>query len=285
MDHSRLVAAINNAQWQQDSRATFYPPQTGQSKANKMPARQSQAPDSETTAFPGPANLAPKTEAWLSGSVSPKGPPWQLASNSASSADVKPSSVEQPVAVPDKPATAAAAAALPAPPVAPPLPPPPAAQPLAQRTVPLPPPQAKAAPPTPPMPLFGTMREARDWWNERCQRDEHTGRWIVPVTQDMLHNIRWMDWPNMVKDERLHRGEHAMTRIMPFFYMDEADHNRFGRPRLDFVVEFDDGQAVRYHPDATPIWLPAGADNEAIDKRRRYLARVRRKTGGRDWYR
>ena len=135
------------------------------------------------------------------------------------------------------------------------------------------------------MPLFRNTRDARDWWNERCQKDEHTGRWIIPVTQNMLHNIGWMDWPNMVKDERLHRGQHAITRIMPTFYTDEADHNRFDRPRLDFVVEFDDGQAVRYHAGAIPIWLPASADNEAIDKRRRYLARMRRKTGGRDWYR
>ena len=89
----------------------------------------------------------------------------------------------------------------------------------------------------------------------------------------------------MIKDEHLHKGQHAMTRIMPTFYMDEAEHNRFDRPRLDFVVEFDDGHAVRYHPDATPIWLPASADNDAIDKRRRYLAKMQRRTGGRDWYR
>jgi len=129
------------------------------------------------------------------------------------------------------------------------------------------------------------MREARDWWNELCQKDEHRGRWITPVTQNMLHNIGWTDWPNMIKDEHLHKSQHAMTRIMPTFYMDEADHNRFDRPRLDFVVEFDDGQAVRYHPAATPIWLPASADNAAIDKRRRYLAKIQRSTGGRDWYR
>ena len=89
----------------------------------------------------------------------------------------------------------------------------------------------------------------------------------------------------MVKDERLHRRQHAMVSIMPTLYMDEADANKFDRPRLDFVVEFDDGQAVRYDAGAIPIWLPASADNEAVDKRRRYLARMRRNTGGRDWYR
>ena len=129
------------------------------------------------------------------------------------------------------------------------------------------------------------MRAARDWWNNQCRKNERAGRWIVPITQNMLHNLDWMDWPNMVKDEELLRGQHAMISIMPTFYMDEADHNRFDRPRLDLVVYFDDGQAVRYHPDATCIWLPADPDNAAIDKRRRYLEKMRRKTGGRDWYR
>ena len=46
----------------------------------------------------------------------------------------------------------------------------------------------------------------------------------------------------------------------PTFYMDEADHNRFDRPRLDFVVSFDDGQEMRYHPGTDYIWLPANAD-------------------------
>ena len=100
----------------------------------------------------------------------------------------------------------------------------------------------------------------------------------------MLHNTGWMDWPNIVKDERLHRGQHAITRIMPTFYVDEADHNRYGKPRLDLVIEFNDGEAVRYHPDANPISLPASADNEAMRQRRNYLSNIRRKSGGQDWY-
>jgi hypothetical protein len=235
-----------------------------------MPASKGQAPDSKPTAFPGPANLALESEAWLSGSVKPKGPPCRLVPNLAFG------SVEQPVAK----ALTGTAAPPPAKPGAPPagtaaaLPPPPVAA-L---------PKAKAPPPAPPVPLFRSMRDARDWWNGTCQKDDYGGRWITPVTQNMLHTVGWMDWPNMVKDERLHKGEHAMTSIMPTFYMDEADQSRFDRPRLDFVVEFDDGQAVRYHPDAKPIWLPASADNDAIDNRRRYLARMRRRTHGRDWY-
>jgi hypothetical protein len=269
MDHPNVlrIANPNRPLSQEDSRETFYPSQTEQSNPNKMPASASQALASKPTAFPGPANLALESEAWLSESVSPKGPPCPLLPNVAFS------SVEQPVAK----ALTGTAAPPPAKHNAPPTNPAAALPPPPVRPVP------KPAPPAPPMPLFQTMKEARDWWNERCQKDEHRGRWITPVTQNMLHIIGWMDWPNMVKDERLHRRQHAMTSIMPTFYMDEADHNRFDRPRLDFVVEFDDGQAVRYHPDARPIWLPASADNDAIDKRRRYLAKMQRKTG-RDWY-
>ena len=94
----------------------------------------------------------------------------------------------------------------------------------------------------------------------------------------LAHVIGWMDWPNMIKDERLHQNEHAVTSIMPTFYMDEADHNRFDKPRLDFVVWIDDG------PSAKCIWLPASPDNQAIGLRRRYLEKVRRKFG-RDWQR
>ena len=88
----------------------------------------------------------------------------------------------------------------------------------------------------------------------------------------------------MIKDDRLRRGEHAIIRIMPTFYVDEADHNRDGKPRLDLVIEFNDGEAVRYHPDANPISLPASADNEAMKQRRNYLSNIRRKSGGQDWY-
>ena len=142
----------------------------------------------------------------------------------------------------------------------------------------------KAPPPVPPMPMFSKVRQVLDWWNNRCQKDEHTKRWIIPATQDMLHAIGWMPWSNMVKDDRLRRGEHAIIRIMPTFYVDEADHNRDGKPRLDLVIEFNDGEAVRYHPDANPISLPASADNEAMKQRRNYLSNIRRKSGGQDWY-
>ena len=101
----------------------------------------------------------------------------------------------------------------------------------------------------------------------------------------MLAAIGWMDWPNMINDEDLLRGRHTMIRITPTFYMDEACANKFDRPRLDFLVEFNDGHAVRYHPRATSIWLPASReDTKIIEKRRERLQKVQRKYG-RDWER
>ena len=99
----------------------------------------------------------------------------------------------------------------------------------------------------------------------------------------MLHDLGWMDWPNVIKDERLRRREHAMVSIMSTFYMDEADANKFDMPRLDFVVTFNDGQAVRYHPSCVSIRLPANPDDATtIAKRRARLQHLRRKFN-RDW--
>ena len=77
---------------------------------------------------------------------------------------------------------------------------------------------------------------------------------------------------------------------MPVYYMDEADANKFDRPRLDLVISFTDGQAVRYRPIGDRIWLDAAglpanpADISIFKKRRRHLEELRRKFG-RDWER
>ena len=99
----------------------------------------------------------------------------------------------------------------------------------------------------------------------------------------MLEGVGWMDWANMLKDEGSSLGRHHMTKIMPAFFMDEADHDNFDRPRLDLVVSFDDGRAVRYHPSCKEIWLdpeglPIGSKAlEAIKQRRQRLQRLQGK--------
>ena len=248
-----LVAAMDTAQMQQDGKETFYPSHTQQRKSNKMPASKSKAPNSVFTVMRTSA-----IEAWLD-------PFPQTLPNLTSDSVAQPVANAPTCTAPSPPVGTAAA-----------LPPQPVRPPPSSRP--------KAPPPVPPMPMFSKVRQVLDWWNNRCQKDEHTKRWIIPATQDMLHAIGWMPWSNMVKDDRLRRGEHAIIRIMPTFYVDEADHNRDGKPRLDLVIEFNDGEAVRYHPDANPISLPASADNEAMRQRRNYLTNIRRKSGGQDWY-
>ena len=79
-------------------------------------------------------------------------------------------------------------------------------------------------------------------------------------------------WPLMLRDQALADGEKAISSIKPTYFMDEADANHFDRPRLDFVVSFDDGTSVRYHPKAPAL---VGDIDDAIGKRRRRLAMLR----------
>ena len=76
----------------------------------------------------------------------------------------------------------------------------------------------------------------------------------------------------MLHDEALAKREKAITSIKPTYFMDEADANHFDKPRLDFVVSFDDGTSVRYHPKAPAL---VGDIDDAIGKRRRRLAMLR----------
>ena len=105
---------------------------------------------------------------------------------------------------------------------------------------------------------------------------------MVPNTQDLANQLDGFDWPHMIKDERLERLEHGITTIVPTFYMDECDWNHYDRPRLDLVVSFSDGEAVRYHRKCKMIWLPADPRDVAIAKRRQRLNLLRRNYG-RDW--
>jgi len=148
--------------------------------------------------------------------------------------------------------------------------------------VPTPPP----TPPTPPTPVapvpwvdvarLASIDHIMQHYGGLCSRNHATGRWVVPATEDLLEIKDYYNWPHMLHDEALAHHEHNIISIMPTFFMDEADPNHYDRPRLDFVVSFDDGSSVRYHPSA------GGDLNDAIGKRRNRLAKLRRRNG-RDW--
>ena len=106
----------------------------------------------------------------------------------------------------------------------------------------------------------------------RCEQNHVTGRWMVPATHEFLELVKTFDWPLMLHDEALTNHDKDIISIMPTYFMDEADANHFDRPRLDFVVSFDDGTSVRYHPKAPAL---VGDIDDAIGKRRRRLAMLR----------
>ena len=121
-----------------------------------------------------------------------------------------------------------------------------------------------------------------DWYNDRCDINLVTGRWIVPATSDLFAtgNLGVFNWPRMLHDENLKRGLKHIVSIVPTYFMDEADANQGDMPRLDFVVTFnDDWLPKRYHPgaNADPNQLA-----QAIFQRRRRLAKLRRDYD-RDW--
>ena len=124
-----------------------------------------------------------------------------------------------------------------------------------------------------------------NWYNNLCRKDEGTGHWVVPATGDLLSvrppYITQYDWPLMLHDERLRRGDRNLVGIVPTYFRDEADPNRFDRPRLDFVVTYDDGERLRYHPGASVD--PADVNNAAVTRRNRQ-ANLRWKYN-RDWER
>ena len=128
------------------------------------------------------------------------------------------------------------------------------------------------------------MKDVWEYYDQLCRQDVVNGRWVVPNTQDLAAELDEFNWPQMVRDEPLARRQNNIMTIIPTWYMDEADPNHYDRPRLDLVVTFDNGPAVRYHPKSDLIWLPEDPDDEAIGKRRERLATLRRKYG-RDWQR
>jgi hypothetical protein len=133
----------------------------------------------------------------------------------------------------------------------------------------------------PPELAQGTIKGIIKWYDDLCYHNDATGHWVVPATSDLFAtgNIATFDWPRMLHDEAVFSHEKNIVRIVPTYFLDEVDVNHFDRPRLDFVVYFDDGTSVRYHPKAS---MKDKALVEAIRLRRRRLAKLRT-NNRRDW--
>jgi hypothetical protein len=67
----------------------------------------------------------------------------------------------------------------------------------------------------------------------------------------------------------------GVTQCTAKFFVDEADANYGGRPRLDIVIYFADGTWVRWHPKASPI-TSADPTTAAVTKRRNPTSKMER---------
>ena len=109
--------------------------------------------------------------------------------------------------------------------------------------------------------------------NAACKWDADTNSWILPNTPEQPLTI-CRNWKNALGD-KYPRGA-DVTRCLPTFFLEEADANQHGAPRLDLVLSFSNGDTVRYHPGATPISSrdpqPTDAMQARINRRRKLQA-------------
>ena len=124
-------------------------------------------------------------------------------------------------------------------------------------------------------PQLAIRRDVLEPLLEACTWDDALG-WMTPATGPDDRLFR-MDWRNMLN---LPAGR-APTSFVPTFFHQEPDPNQRDKPRLDIVVSFDNGDSVRYHPRADPIWSTSPQPTDAMQKRHnraRKLARARRES-------
>ena len=124
-------------------------------------------------------------------------------------------------------------------------------------------------------PQLAIKRDVLEPLLEACTWDDALG-WMTPATgpDDRLFG---MNWRNMLN---LPAGREP-TSFVPTFFHQEPDPNQRDKPRLDIVVSFDNGDSVRYHPSADPIWSTSPQPTDAMQQRynrARKLARRRRES-------
>ena len=78
------------------------------------------------------------------------------------------------------------------------------------------------------------------------------------------------NWKQMI-------GRSVIETIFPTFYPQEADANREDRPRLDILLTFENGDSVRHHPGARPIWSSEPQPTEAMRMRMQRLRKLHKK--------
>ena len=120
-----------------------------------------------------------------------------------------------------------------------------------------------------------TIKSIFQHYNAGCVLNEESQQWAIPLTH-ALNLIDQFDWKKMLdcSDEFL-QGRFIVSTI-PTFYREEPDHNQRNKPRLDILVEFNDGITVRYHQGADHIWSTTPQPTTAMEKRYKLAAKLRR---------
>ena len=99
--------------------------------------------------------------------------------------------------------------------------------------------------------------------NAKCVWNEDTKKWTVPANEEVLTSI--CNWESAL-GSNYPRGQ-QVTKCAATFFVDEADSNQYGKPRLDIVVTFSNGLQVRFHPQAKPIWSTEQQPTKAMEAR------------------
>ena len=114
-------------------------------------------------------------------------------------------------------------------------------------------------------------RDILDPLYNACIWDEEIQEWIIPSLHTEL-TINKQYWRNILRED--FPTQTHITKCVATFYLDEPDHNREFKPRLDIVLSFSDGTKARYHPGAKLIWSHEDQPTEAM--RQRYNVAAKR---------
>jgi len=96
-----------------------------------------------------------------------------------------------------------------------------------------------------------------------CVWNEDTKKWTVPANEEVLTSI--CNWESAL-GSNYPRGQ-QVTKCAATFFVDEADSNQDGKPRLDIVVTFSNELQVRFHSQAKPIWSTEQQPTKAMEAR------------------
>ena len=126
-------------------------------------------------------------------------------------------------------------------------------------------------------PLYSpTIKSIFQHYNAGCVFNEESQQWAVPVTHD-LDLFNQFHWTKMLDcGDEFPQGRFIVSTV-PTFYTDEPDHNQGNKPRLDILVNFNDGETVRYHPRADHIWSSTQQPTRAMRKRYNLRDKLRKK--------